>query len=76
VNLSADKPAEVTLRIAGGAISETSGRMIAGDVTAHNTFEDPDRVSIQVLPVDSTGSDGIAFRLPPCGIAGIQIRTR
>ena len=76
VNLSADKPAEVTLRIAGGAISETSGRMIAGDVTAHNTFEDPDRVSIQVLPVDSAGSDGIAFQLPPCGIAGIQIRTR
>ena len=76
VNLSAEAPADMTLQIIGCDMNEATGRMICGEVTAHNTFEDPDHIAVCSLPVESLGQDELRVQLPPCAIASIRIPVR
>jgi alpha-N-arabinofuranosidase len=73
VNLSADKDAEFYLAFAGKTAEKYSGRLISGDVTAHNTFDQPDQVCCRILDGIVKTADGLKVTLPPCAIASLEI---
>jgi alpha-N-arabinofuranosidase len=73
INLSASESAELSLEFVGRSVASVSGRVMDGDVTAHNTFEHPDSVSIREMPVLATANGEVAAKLPPCGIASIEV---
>jgi len=73
VNLSAEGPANVKLDFAAGKVKSAAGRYISGEVTAHNTFEEPDAVIDRTLNhIEINGSE-ISMTLPACAIAAIEI---
>ena len=73
VNLSAEKATEVEIDMPGAKPVSASGRVISGQPTDHNTFDDPERVRVGQL--DSVSLDGNALRvaLPPCAIASVTV---
>ncbi len=71
-NLSLTAPCEAELRFDALAPAKAAGTLLTGEAHAHNTFEAPDTVAEQPLPVTLTGA-GAAFTLPPCAVAAVRI---
>ena len=76
VNLSAEEEADIELQVGGGGLVSAEGRYIAGPVNAHNTFTEPEIVAVQQLSnvQCDPGKNYIKFRLPPCGIASLDVK--
>lgn len=72
VNLSADDKAEVVLNFAGKKVKSAKGGFISGEVTAHNTFDNPNRVQVQELSDIRIVNDEVSVRLSPCAIAAVE----
>ena len=70
-NLHATESAEVLLRLDGMNVKRVSGRILAGEVHAHNTFDQPDQVVPQALQAELT-AEGVRVTLPPCSVAAIR----
>jgi alpha-N-arabinofuranosidase len=73
VNLSAAQIADVTLDFAGKRPVKCVGRVLEGDVTAHNTFDCPDVVVIKKIQGIQTANGLLKVQLPPCAIASLEI---
>jgi alpha-N-arabinofuranosidase len=73
VNISAGEDADVSLDFAGEKALSFSGRFIDGDVTGHNTFDDPDRVSVKQLRGIALDGSELKISLPPCAIAALEV---
>jgi alpha-L-arabinofuranosidase len=74
VNLSAENRASITLNFADKSAAEARGRYISGEVTAHNTFEDPNAVQIKELGAIPIAAGEATVDLPPCAIAAVEIK--
>lgn len=73
VNLSADKPASFVLNFTSRNIKMATGRYISGDVTAHNTFDNPEVVVDKVLDGVNYANGDIQVPIPACAIAAINV---
>lgn len=59
-------------KVFGFTAGKASGRILTNEVHAHNDFDDPDKVKIELLPV-TVENGNITFTLPPCSVAEIRI---
>ncbi len=74
-NLDPDRATDVAARITGWQASAVSGRVLTGDaITAHNTFDRPDRVK----PVDFDGAsvegDTLKVALPARSVVVLRLQ--
>ena len=73
-NSHAREVAGVIVDILGGAkVNQAHGRILAGQIHAHNTFSSPTLVTPQVLDVSCEPS-GLNLTLQPASVAAIQIQ--
>jgi alpha-N-arabinofuranosidase len=59
--------------LGGGAIHSAAGRVLTGEIHAHNTFEAPETVTPAPLALDARGSR-LHLTLPPASVAAIQLQ--
>ncbi len=72
-NASLTESFKVDIAAAFAGIQSAEGRILADEVHALNTFDEPDRVAIKPLTV--TVADGRAeVVLPPCSVAALTIK--
>ena len=72
-NLSADESVPIVLDFMGKPALRASGRFIAGEVNAHNTFEQPNVVNAKELDTIAISEGRLSLILPPCGIASLEV---
>jgi alpha-N-arabinofuranosidase len=73
-NLDPNRKATVTCRIAGAEVSRVAGRVLTADkITAHNTFDQPDKV--QPVPFDGArlSRGTLSITLPPRSVTVIEL---
>lgn len=73
-NLNADGECPVVLSLVGRAVSSVSGRLLAGDMGAHNTFECPNTVKINDFTDIQLRDGDVCFTLPACSAAEITLQ--
>lgn len=73
VNISTDACADVRLDFAGKLPVRAAGRVLEGKATAHNTFDNPDAVTVHTLPGVTVANGEVLATLPPCGIASVEV---
>jgi alpha-N-arabinofuranosidase len=72
VNTDPDKEAEIDIIVGGTKVSSAVAKTVAGDITAHNTFDDPEAVSIKEIAAEVTeGGAGIKVKLPASSVTSI-----
>jgi alpha-L-arabinofuranosidase len=68
------RPMDAQIALHGTRISHVAATALtAGDMHAHNTFDDPDAVKPSSLSVDVSGGL-IAVSLPPASVVKLEIR--
>lgn len=73
VNLSAEKKSSVILNFAGKKVIKAEGRLISGEITAHNTFEKPDVIAVRDMePIKLVEGEALVD-LPACAIAAVKV---
>ena len=73
-NLNPNQPALVSCRVEGAKAQKISGRMLtAPDITAHNTFEQPEAVKPEVFTAVQPGENGFAMTLPAKSVVVLEI---
>ncbi|HPF88339.1 MAG TPA: alpha-L-arabinofuranosidase C-terminal domain-containing protein [Candidatus Limiplasma sp.] len=74
-NAHARDEARISLRIDSASYAKASGRLLAGDIHAHNTFAAPDTVGLVPLEGICTKTEPlgteVTFSLPPCSVAAV-----
>jgi alpha-N-arabinofuranosidase len=77
VNTHATTSLETAVRLLGGAAKSVSATGLAfpdGDIQAHNTFENPDAVTLQVADVVKSNQGGeLVVNLPPASVTKLTI---
>lgn len=73
VNLSADRNAGIGLNFANLRAIEAKGRLISGEVTAHNTFENPNVIDTRALDKINIIDGEVSLKLPACAVAAIEV---
>jgi alpha-L-arabinofuranosidase len=72
-NSHAEQAQEVTVELLGGAAGgDAQGKLLSGEIHAHNTFEEPERFIPQPFTVKASGSI-FTVPLPPASVAAIEI---
>ncbi len=77
VNLRPDQPAEVAVRVAGGAATghHVTGRLLtAGEMDTRNTFEQPHALAPAPFPGLTTTDGEVTFTLPAKSVASLALR--
>jgi alpha-N-arabinofuranosidase len=73
-NSHASQAAEVALDLIGGAeIGAAEGRLLSGEIHAHNTFSAPAQVIPQEFVVESKGRQ-FRLTLPPASVAAVSVQ--
>jgi alpha-N-arabinofuranosidase len=73
-NLDPDRAQEVRCELRGFAARAVSGRILtSGDMTAHNTFDSPERVKPAEFNDAKIESKGLAILLPPKSVVVLEI---
>jgi alpha-N-arabinofuranosidase len=74
VHLHASEPAEVLIRLRGGAAGEVRHSVLShADLNAHNTFERPDVVAPRSNALEARGTE-FRVTLPPASVNALDIR--
>ena len=72
-NLSLEEDAEISCELCGFEGKTVTARILTGEVHAHNTFDEPENVTIK--PLEAEIKDGkVTFRLPACSAATVEVR--
>ena len=72
VNTNPDKEAEVDIIVGGAKVSSAVAKTVAGDITAHNTFDKPENVVIREIGAEVVeGGAGIKVKLPASSVTSI-----
>ncbi len=75
-NSHASEAAEVAVDLLGGAkICEAEGRVLSGEIHAHNTFAAPTQITPQPFKVDGKGTQ-IHLVLPAASVASVKVPLR
>ncbi len=73
-HLHASEPAEVVIRLRGGAAREVRHAVLSHrELNAHNTFERPDVVTPRTGPLEARGAE-FRVTLPPASVNALEIR--
>ena len=62
---------EISLTAAGMKDMCAAGRVLSGEIHAHNTFEAPETVGINPLPLPPAEGETLSFRLPAASVAEV-----
>ena len=74
-NLDDARSADLDCALAGlGRIERVTGRVLAGPVGAHNTFDAPETVRPVRMEDVRLTEDGFKASLPPCCVAAFQVK--
>ncbi len=73
-NLSAKESSQVELSFAELLPQNVEGRILTGNMQAHNTFEAPDTVKTEPFCAVKDDSGKIAFTVPACSVVSLRIR--
>lgn len=72
VNVDPAKEAEIDIILGGVKVSDASARTLAGDIHDHNTFDDPEKVTLKALDVTVTdGGAGLKIKLPASSVTSV-----
>ncbi len=72
-NSHANLPAEVCVDLVQASMAQAEGRVLSGEIHAHNTFAAPDQVTPQVFPVECDANQ-VRLTLPPASVVTVQIQ--
>ncbi len=73
-NAHAASPVEVKMSLLGGAsVQGATARLLTGEIHAHNTFDRPEALIPQSMPLQASGSS-FALLLPPASVAAIELQ--
>lgn len=72
-NLSIEEAYNVETILTQREITEVSAEIITGDMTAHNTFDDVDKVKRQKFEKIEIRGKEIHFEIPPCSVMKIKV---
>ena len=72
-NASLTESYTVDIAAAFAGVKSAEGRLLTGEVHEHNTFDEPDRVTIKPLTVN-TADGKAAVIIPPCSVAAVEIK--
>jgi alpha-N-arabinofuranosidase len=75
VNISASNNAIGSLIFGRETPVKAAGRILHGEVTAHNTFDNPDNVAPEEFKGFGIKDGKIDFDLPPCAIVSMEVET-
>ena len=73
INLSVESSAKLELELTDNKPVSTSGRLIRGLPTAHNTFNNPNNINTADLDEITVFNNIVSLSLPPCAIASVSI---
>ncbi|NLI60914.1 MAG: alpha-N-arabinofuranosidase [Clostridiales bacterium] len=76
VNISASSHAKGQLGFAEEAPLRARGRILEGEVTAHNTFDNPNNVTTKEFKGIKIEDGNLYFDLPPCAIVSLEVEIR
>lgn len=72
-NLSLDKSAEISADILGFKPASAQGQLLCGNMTDHNTFDEPNKVTPTTFEDIKLSDTGFTVNLPACSVASIRI---
>jgi alpha-N-arabinofuranosidase len=72
-NLSASDSYEIETNLLGSDIKAVKGSVVAGQTTAHNTFDEPDVVKEEVFDAFKCAGDKITFSIPASSVMHIEV---
>lgn len=73
-NLSLEEASEIDVQLDVDAVSVT-GELLAEEMHAMNTFDEPDRVKIREYSQTKKTQGGFQFTLPPCSVIHLAVET-
>ena len=72
VNTNPEKETEIDIIVGGTKVSSAVAKTVAGDITAHNTFDKPENVVIKEIGAEVVdGGAGIKVKLPASSVTSI-----
>ncbi|MBQ3888477.1 MAG: alpha-N-arabinofuranosidase, partial [Clostridia bacterium] len=74
VNASPDEAQEITCQVADTAVTSVEAEILAGEMHAHNTFDNNTAVSTEAFTGFTATADGFTATLPPCSVVRFRIR--
>ncbi len=75
VNISTESNAEGSIAFSGKVPVKAIGKILVGEVTAHNTFENPENVVARAFHGFTCENGLLKFNLPPCAIVSLEVET-
>ena len=73
-NLDAEHPVEVLLQVEGCEKARAEARILTGEAHAHNTFEQPENVTVQPFTAIRKTERGLVLTLPACSVIAVSLR--
>lgn len=73
VNISASRSADISFSFADDLPVKAEGRILAGEITAHNTFEKPENVTTKVLNDIRIEQGELKISIPAGAIASLEV---
>lgn len=74
-NLNPNSPAEVTCELQGASVKQISGRVLtAPEITAHNTFEQPEVVKTAQFTSAKANDNGFSVTLPSKSVVALELQ--
>jgi len=72
-NLSVSEAYQINARLADVRIKAVTGRILCAPMTAHNTFDEPQRVRPTSFTVDKAAGEDMAFTIPACSVLQLAV---
>ena len=72
-NLHAAEAAEVLLDVTDVDLSNVKATVLTGDMTAYNSFEEPEKVKVQPFTAIRATERGLVLTMPACSVVSVQI---
>ncbi len=73
-NLSMEEEYPVTAALAEMVPTQVEASILTGDMTAHNTFQEPETVKEAAFDAISCSGKEMSFTMPPCSVVSLRIR--
>lgn len=72
-NLSLTDSSEVETVLTEAAVRSVKGTVLTGEMTAHNTFDEPDKVQAAEFRDYRVTENGLAFTVPACSVLSLEV---
>lgn len=75
-NLSVHTADPLCIRLQEAAVASAEGAILKGQMTEHNTFEEPEQLTVQPFEDFSIKDGAVSVSLPPCCVASFKLVPR